>query len=73
MTAYTIIMIQQIAWGVGIFALGMLVGYALKLVLGKRVRSKGTTGKELVINGVFNLLKNCIGGQRYDDYIRFSV
>lgn len=46
MTAYTIIMIQQIAWGVAIFALGMLVGYALKLVLVNREMAKGTTGKE---------------------------
>jgi len=39
-------MIQQIAWGVAIFALGMLVGYALKLVLVNREMAKGTTGKE---------------------------
>lgn len=39
-------MIQQIAWGVAIFALGMPVGYALKLVLVNREMAIGTTGKE---------------------------
>ena len=33
MTAYTIIMINQIAWGIGIFTFGVLVGYMLKIVL----------------------------------------
>jgi len=45
MTAYDIIMINQIAWGVAIFASGMIVGYALKLVLVNRERAKGTTYK----------------------------
>ena len=46
MTAYTMIMINQIAWGVAIFASGMLVGYVLKLVLVNRERIKGATSKE---------------------------
>lgn len=33
MNAYDIIMIHQILWGVGIFTLGMLAGYMLKVVM----------------------------------------
>ena len=46
MTAYDMIMINQIAWGVAIFASGMLVGYVLKLVLVNRERVNGATNKE---------------------------
>ena len=40
MTAYDIMMIQQIAWGVLIFTLGVLVGYILKLVMTNYERMK---------------------------------
>jgi hypothetical protein len=40
MTAYDIIMLQQIAWGVLIFALGVLVGYMLKVVMNNFERMK---------------------------------
>jgi len=40
MTAYDIIMIQQIAWGVAIFASGMLVGFSLKVVMNNYERIK---------------------------------
>ena len=40
MTAYGIMMIQQIAWGVLIFTLGVLVGYILKLVMTNYERMK---------------------------------
>ena len=40
MTAYDIIMIQQIAWGVLIFTLGVLVGYMLKVVINNYERMK---------------------------------
>ena len=40
MTAYDIIMIQQIAWGVFIFILGVLVGYMLKVVMSNYERMK---------------------------------
>lgn len=40
MTAYDIMMIQQIAWGVLIFTLGVLVGYMLKLVMTNYERMK---------------------------------
>ena len=46
MTAYDMIMINQIAWGVAIFASGMLVGYVLKLVLVNHERVKGASSKE---------------------------
>ena len=40
MTAYGIMMIQQIAWGVLIFTLGVLVGYMLKVVMTNYERMK---------------------------------
>ena len=40
MTAYGIMMIQQIAWGVLIFTLGVLVGYMLKVVMNNYERMK---------------------------------
>ena len=40
MTAYNIMMIQQIAWGVLIFTLGVLVGYLLKVVMTNYERMK---------------------------------
>jgi hypothetical protein len=40
MTAYDIMMIQQIAWGVLIFTLGVLVGYLLKVVMTNYERMK---------------------------------
>lgn len=40
MTEYDVMMIQQIAWGVLIFTLGVLVGYILKLVMTNYERMK---------------------------------
>ena len=40
MIAYTIKVINQIAWGVGIFTLGVLLGYMLKVVLINRSNFK---------------------------------
>ena len=40
MTAYDIIMMQQIAWGVLFFTLGVLVGYMLKVVVTNYERMK---------------------------------
>ena len=40
MTAYGIMMIQQIAWGGLIFTLGVLVGYILKVVINNYERMK---------------------------------
>ena len=40
MTAYDIIMMQQIAWGVLFFILGVLVGYMLKVVVTNYERMK---------------------------------
>ena len=40
MTEYDVMMIQQIAWGVLIFTLGVLVGYMLKVVMTNYERMK---------------------------------
>ncbi|WP_155993353.1 hypothetical protein [Prevotella sp. P6B1] len=45
MTAYDIIILQQIAWGALIFTLGVLVGYMLKVVMTNYERIKARKKK----------------------------
>ena len=62
MNAYDIIMIHQILWGVGIFTLGMLAGYMLKVVMVNYERIKARKDnwvKEIFVEAAKYLYEMC--------------